>query len=144
MRRIMAISIVGFAGFWAVFWLFYGIMPWFAAAVNGFAFNVAGPTLFNMVSAAYLGVVNAIGIPGLVGIFAFAFLIVGIYVHKLWVSADWRIRRWGQSRTAQDLGIPSMSQFPQTPSGATTRPEATAPPVTEPAKTETKAEETTT
>lgn len=53
------------------------------------------------------------------------FFVIGIVVHIFWVKADWRIRKWGQERTAKDLGVTPVSQVRSaTPVGATTRPVA--------------------
>lgn len=144
MRRIFAIAIVVFIAFWSIFWVAYAVVPGVQAAANGFFLNVAGPTGFNIVSSIYLAITDTVGILGLTGIILFAGCIVGIFVHKLWVSADWRIRRWGQARTARDLGTVGTTSMPSTPVGATTRPtvKADTPTLPEAGKEEPAKEET--
>ena len=127
MRRILAMFLIVFIGFWGVFWFLYGVVPSVRAAVNGFTLDIVGPTVFNTVSTVYLGIINTVGVPGLAAIVLTSGFVVGIFTHKMLVGSDWRIRRWAAHRTSRDLGTTGVTQLPSSPLGATTRPEAKKP-----------------
>lgn len=51
------------------------------------------------------------------------FFITGVVVHRLWVKADWSLRKKFASRTQKDLGVTPVTHIASTPAIATTRPE---------------------
>lgn len=118
MRRIFAIAIIALV----VFLVVYGVFQPVKATVDDFMLNTMGPTFFNAITSVYTGVLATVGVGGFAAIVLGVGFAVGIFTHKMWVSADWAIRRWGQARTATDLGTVSTTSMPSTPLGATTRP----------------------
>jgi len=138
MRRIVAVLLAIFIGFWIVYGLFE---PW-RHMVNGFAINVIGPAAFGVLNSLYLSIVGSIGIPGLWAIGIIIGVFGGFVIYHYWHRADWSLRRWAASRTSKDLGTTGVTSIPTTPAGATTRPVATtALPPTEEVKPEEKLEE---
>jgi len=141
MRRIVAILLVVFVGFWIAYGLY---APFREDIVNPFFLQVAGPTIYYGLGNTVRNIVASIGFEGFAAIIAVPVFVFGIIAHHFWVKADWHIRRWGSSRTARDLGVASTASLGTTPVGATTRPtttEATAPIVEALPKEETKEEE---
>ena len=118
MRRLVAIGIVIFIGFWIA----YGLFDQVKIPVNNFALTVAGPAIYNFFAGIVNGITNQFGLGGFAAITMAIGLLGGIVAHLLWVKADWTLRRWGASRTATDLGTTTVTQLPSTPIGATTRP----------------------
>jgi len=122
MRRIIAILIVIFIGFWVA----YGLVPPVKATVDGFMLKTVGPTVFNAFQTAYASIITNIGLRGFAAIVLGSGFIVGIIAHLFWVKADWKLRRWGHERTAKDLGVTPVTDVQATtPPGATTRPATT-------------------
>lgn len=135
MRRIVAILLGLFVGFWIV----YGLFRPFTNIVNDLAIKVVGPAIW--------GVVIGIGTsPFWISYGSFIMLgtgaVIGFIIYSLWHKADWSIRRWGAARTATDLGTTLTTNTPATPLGATIRP-AETPKVLETPKTEQTKTETT-
>jgi len=138
MRRILAILIIIIV----VFLVLYGIVPPVKAAVDGFFIDFVGPESYSILNTAYATVITSIGVAGFAAmVLTFGFGI-GMVVHFLWVKADWRLRRWGHTRTAKDLGVSPVTHISTTPPTATTRPEPPAE-VVQPVVQETKPVEAT-
>jgi len=127
MRRIVAILIVLFVVVNTVFWILYGVFEPWRVLVNGLVFNVVGPTIYKTISGFVSWIIATVGIAGFAVIVGIPVFILGILAHHYWVKGDWWLRRWGQSRTARDLGTAPVTSMPSTPVGATTRPVATIP-----------------
>ncbi len=127
MRKIVAILIVAII----VFWMAYGLFEPWRNTVNNFMLKVAGPT----VTAWIVGIGTS---PFWMQYGSFIMLgagfIVGMFVYRLWYSGKWRIRKWGISGAAKDMGAVGVSNIPATP--------VTQTPVTRPAQ-KTTAKETT-
>lgn len=118
MRRIFAILLGVFVGFWIV----YGLFEPFTKIVNNIAIKIVGPAIW--------GGITSIGTsPFWQAYGSFIMLgtgaVLGFIIYSFWHKADWRLRRWGAQRTASDLGTTPITHVPATPVGATTRPEAT-------------------
>lgn len=137
MRRIVAITLIIII----VFLVAYGLFDPFTDVVNGFALNVLGPAGFAMLSATYLAIVAAIGIPGLWAIGIIIGVFFGIVIKTLWYRGKWSIRKWGIKGAVQDIGAAGVTSIPATPAVATARPETPTEPVTTIIE-EPKAEET--
>ena len=93
------------------------------AAVNGFIIDAAGPTVFNSLNGAYNGILGYFGVGGFAALVLGFGCLVGVVSHRLWVKADWSLRRKFAERTRSDLGVTGVSDIRSTPAGATTRPE---------------------
>lgn len=128
MRRLFAILLIGAF----VFLLVYGLVPFVKDAVNGFFISWLGPTIVNTATGTVGNIVGVIGLGGFAAIILGLGAIGGILVHFLWVKADWRLRRWGHTRTSKDLGLNPVSNISTTPANATTRPEVKATPAPAP------------
>jgi len=130
MRRIVAILLVLFVGFWIAYGL---IAPFREDTVNPFFLQIAGPTVYYGLGNTVRNIVASIGFEGFAAIIAIPVFLFGIIAHHFWVKADWHIRRWGSARTARDLGVASTASLGTTPVGATTRPpvQETATPIAE-------------
>ena len=129
MRRIFAIVIIALVVFLAA----YGIVPPVKAAVDGFMLNTMGPTAFNALHSMYAFVLTTVGVSGFAVIVLIFGFFGGVIAHFGWVKADWKMRRWGHTRTAKDLGATPVAPVRSTtPAGATTRPEPAAEPTPEP------------
>ena len=93
------------------------------AAVNGFIIDAAGPAAFNSANGAYIGILDTFGVGGFAAMVGGVFFITGVVVHRLWVKADWSLRKKFASRTQKDLGVTPVTHIASTPAIATTRPE---------------------
>lgn len=137
MRRILAILLIIFIAFWVA----YGIIPPVKAAVDGFILNTVGPTAYNALNTAYTGVITSFGVGGFAAMVLTGGFIIGMVTHLLWVKADWRLRRWGHTRTSKDLGVSPVTHISTTPATATTRPTTVAATQSVPTSAEIPAEE---
>jgi len=118
MRRIVAITLIVIIAFLVA----YGLFDPFTDVVNGFALNVLGPAGFAAISSLYLTIVASIGIPGLWATGIIIGVVFGLLIYKYWHKTDWWLRRWGQARTARDMGTTTVTHLPSTPVSATIRP----------------------
>lgn len=122
MRRILAIGIL-------VFVIFLGVLVVVAPireGVSAWVVTSLGPAIGNALLGVWASLEAMPLFPVVVG-FAIVFYILGNMSHWLWHKADWKFRRWGQQRTASDLGTTLTTSTPSTPSYATTRPETKEP-----------------
>lgn len=120
MRRIFSILIIVFISF-LIAMLIYA--PLRTIVFNGLTL-VLGPAVTGSIAGIVSMLLTNIGLLGFAGLMLGFGLLGGIFVHFLWVKADWSIRTWGAKRTAKDLGATPMTSLPSTPVGATVRPVA--------------------
>lgn len=118
MRKLFAILIIGVIAFLVL----YGLVPQVKATVNAFIIDAAGPTVFNSLNGAYTGILSYFGVGGFAAMVLGFGCLVGVVSHRLWVKADWSLRRKFATRTQKDLGVTPVSHIPSTPAVATTRP----------------------
>lgn len=69
-----------------------------------------------------MGIVGTFGVGGFAAMVGGVFFITGVVVHRLWVKADWGLRKKFAARTQKDLGVQPVSNIPSTPAIATSRP----------------------
>jgi len=143
MRRIFTILIVLFVVFLLVLVADLALQTY---VVANFIARVIGPTAVAAITGAYNWVISTIGVAGFAGIVLIFGFFSGIIAHVFGHKADWKLRRWGASRTASDLGTTPISNVPATPTYATVRPEEKLPIPIElaPKEEPPKAEESTT
>jgi len=90
LRRIVAVLLIVFIGFWVV----YGLFPPAKATVDGFMISTIGPVAFNFVYTMYMFVVDTIGFTGFSAIVLGFGFVVGIITMKLARKTDLGLTRW--------------------------------------------------
>jgi len=124
MRRIVAIGLIIVVVFLLALVIDLALKTYI---IVNFITMVVGPGAVNAIYGIYNWIIATIGFAGFSGIVLVFGLVCGVLIYKYWHKTDWWLRRWGQARTAKDLGTTTVTGIPTTPLGATTRPVATLP-----------------